>query len=42
MSPSVQGILFDKDGTLLDYHASWTPINQRVAMFAAQIGRAHV
>lgn len=35
MSPSVQGILFDKDGTLLDYHASWTPINQRVAMFAA-------
>lgn len=24
---SIRGILFDKDGTLLDYQASWAPLN---------------
>jgi phosphoglycolate phosphatase len=35
LKPAIKGILFDKDGTLLDYHASWTPINVRAAEFAA-------
>jgi len=26
-----RGILFDKDGTLLDYHATWMPANHAVA-----------
>ncbi|MDJ1158082.1 HAD family hydrolase [Chelatococcus sp. SYSU_G07232] len=33
---SIAGILFDKDGTLLDYAASWTPINRRAAAIAAR------
>ena len=36
MKSPVKGILFDKDGTLLDYHLSWTPINRRAAHFAAR------
>ena len=32
----IRGLLFDKDGTLLDYHASWMPLNRAVALFAAQ------
>lgn len=31
----IRGILFDKDGTLLDYHASWMPLNREVALLAA-------
>jgi phosphoglycolate phosphatase len=31
----IRGLLFDKDGTLLDYHASWMPLNWAVATFAA-------
>ena len=31
----IRGLLFDKDGTLIDYHASWMPINRQVALFAA-------
>ena len=31
----IRGIFFDKDGTLLDYAASWTPINRRAADCAA-------
>ena len=31
----LRGLLFDKDGTLLDYHASWMPLNRAVALFAA-------
>ena len=31
----IRGLLFDKDGTLLDYHASWMPLNRAVALFAA-------
>lgn len=32
---SIQGILFDKDGTLLDYHATWMPLNRQAALEAA-------
>jgi phosphoglycolate phosphatase len=31
----IRGILFDKDGTLLDFHATWMPLNHDVALFAA-------
>lgn len=33
--PSITAVLFDKDGTLLDYHSSWGPINRRAAVIAA-------
>lgn len=36
MKPTIKGILFDKDGTLLDYHLSWGPLNKRAALFAAR------
>lgn len=36
MQPIIKGILFDKDGTLLDYQLSWRPINARVALHAAR------
>ena len=36
MRPTVRGILFDKDGTLLDFHATWQPINARIIQMAAQ------
>jgi len=32
---AIQGILFDKDGTLLDYDATWSPLNKRAALEAA-------
>ena len=32
----IRGLLFDKDGTLLDYHASWAPVNRRAAYLAAR------
>lgn len=32
----VQGVLLDKDGTILDYHRTWVPINVDVADFAAR------
>ena len=31
----LRGLLFDKDGTLLDYHATWMPLNRAVTLFAA-------
>jgi phosphoglycolate phosphatase len=34
-SGTIKGVLFDKDGTLLDYHRTWTPINRAAAAFAA-------
>lgn len=35
-SPSdIAGILFDKDGTLLDFDASWAPVNRKLAQIAA-------
>lgn len=35
MARPVRAILFDKDGTLLDYAASWTPVNARAVRLAA-------
>lgn len=37
---SIRGILFDKDGTLIDYQRTWVPINREVAEFAARGDRA--
>lgn len=34
--PAIAGILFDKDGTLLDFDASWGPVNRKVADYAAK------
>jgi phosphoglycolate phosphatase len=31
----IRGILFDKDGTLIDYAASWGPVNLKAALLAA-------
>jgi phosphoglycolate phosphatase len=35
-TPRLRAILFDKDGTLLDYYATWVPINRDVTLFAAR------
>lgn len=32
----IRGILFDKDGTLLDYHATWMPLNRQAALMVAE------
>ncbi|WP_077962231.1 HAD family hydrolase [Ensifer adhaerens] len=33
---AIAGILFDKDGTLLDYAKSWVPVNYELARIAAK------
>ncbi|MEH3144159.1 MAG: HAD family hydrolase [Methylobacterium frigidaeris] len=33
---SLRAVLFDKDGTLIDYRRSWEPINRRAAALAAR------
>jgi len=33
---TIKGILFDKDGTLLDYGATWMPANKAAALVAAR------
>ena len=33
---TIAGILFDKDGTLLDYAKSWVPVNRELALMAAR------
>ncbi|MCZ4090137.1 HAD family hydrolase [Sinorhizobium psoraleae] len=35
-SKTIAGILFDKDGTLLDYVKSWVPVNYELARIAAR------
>lgn len=34
-APAIRGILFDKDGTLIDYLKSWTPVNYELGRIAA-------
>ncbi|MCB1472022.1 MAG: HAD family hydrolase [Rhodobiaceae bacterium] len=33
--PAIRAILFDKDGTIVDYEATWGPINRKAARIAA-------
>lgn len=33
--PAIKAVLFDKDGTLLDFQRTWGPINRRAALLAA-------
>lgn len=35
MAGHIRGVLLDKDGTILDFEATWKPINHRVALAAA-------
>lgn len=35
MNKTIRGILFDKDGTLLDYQKSWSGVNEDIASVAA-------
>lgn len=37
---AIKGILFDKDGTLLDFDATWSPVIQQAAMTIAGRDRA--
>jgi len=39
---SIQGILFDKDGTLVDYTQTWVPTNRLVAQRIAGPNKDHV
>ena len=32
---AIRGILFDKDGTIVDYWRTWVPINRAAALYAA-------
>lgn len=36
---AIKGILFDKDGTLLDYDESWLPVNRELARIASEDDR---
>jgi phosphoglycolate phosphatase len=36
LSVTIRGILFDKDGTIIDYWRTWVPINREVALYAAR------
>ena len=37
---AIRGILFDKDGTIIDYWRTWVPINREVALYAARGDKA--
>ena len=32
---TIRGILFDKDGTLLDFNSTWVPVNRAAALTVA-------
>ena len=36
MARAIRGILFDKDGTVIDYWRTWVPINREAALYAAK------
>jgi phosphoglycolate phosphatase len=36
---AIRGILFDKDGTVIDYWRTWVPINREAALYAARGSR---
>jgi len=38
---AIRGVLFDKDGTLVDFHATWFAIADRLALEAAGGSRVH-
>ena len=33
---AIRGLLFDKDGTIIDYWRTWVPVNREVALYAAR------
>jgi phosphoglycolate phosphatase len=33
---AIRGILFDKDGTIVDYWRTWVPVNREAALYAAR------
>jgi phosphoglycolate phosphatase len=33
---AIRGILFDKDGTIVDYWRTWLPVNREAALYAAR------
>jgi len=35
LMPVIKGLLFDKDGTILDFYKTWVPINRAMALDAA-------
>ncbi|MBX9591486.1 MAG: HAD family hydrolase [Hyphomonadaceae bacterium] len=37
---AIRGILFDKDGTIIDYWRTWVPINREAALYAAHGDKA--
>jgi phosphoglycolate phosphatase len=37
---AIRGILFDKDGTIIDYWHTWLPINRQAALYAARGDKA--
>ena len=37
---AIRGILFDKDGTIIDYERTWVPINREAALYAARGDKA--
>jgi len=37
---AIRGILFDKDGTVIDYWRTWVPINREGALYAARGDKA--
>jgi phosphoglycolate phosphatase len=33
---AIRGLLFDKDGTIIDYWRTWVPVNREAALYAAR------